>query len=365
MTRLRPIVADSLLVVLLAAVTFISLVVNAEQCGCGPLTAGPAAVLGLQLVPLVWRRRWPLATWAVTSLAAGAYGWSDWPDPPLFFGPIVALYTVANYCRRRTAIAVGMATAVVTAALVLLAGDLADLAFTGLTFTTAWVLGDAARVRRDQAADAAGEAAAAERVRIARELHDVVAHHVSVIAIQAEAAQEVLAAQPARAAQAMAAVSSTARQALDELRRLLVVLRDPAESGSPGAPRGPSPDLGALEDLVGSVRAAGLPVDVVVEGERRPLPAGVGLSAYRILQESLTNVLRHAGATQASVTVRYGEQELVVRVRDDGNGNGNEAPGGSGHGIAGMRERVAMLGGDLRAGRGDGGGFEVEARLPV
>ncbi len=167
MTRLRPTVADALLVVLLAAVTFISLVVNAEECSCDPLTVGAAAVLGLQLVPLVWRRRWPLAVWAVTSLGAAAYGWSEWPDPPLFFGPIVALYTVASYCRRSTALGVGISSAVVTVVLVLLAGDLADLALTGLTFTTAWVLGDAARVRREQAGNAAREAAAAERVRIA------------------------------------------------------------------------------------------------------------------------------------------------------------------------------------------------------
>jgi signal transduction histidine kinase len=236
---------------------------------------------------------------------------------------------------------------------------------------TAWVVGDTTRGQRERArwleerrADAAHQAARDERVRIARDLHDVVAHHVSVIAVQAEAAQEVLATQPERAAAAMGHVADTARSALAELRRVLGVLRSDAVLT-------PQPDLSTLGDLVVSVRAAGLPVTLRWDGVG---PAGVGavdavvgLTAYRIVQEALTNVLKHAGPCRAEVVLALapapGGEALEVTVTDDGRGPGS--PNGAGQGLAGMRERVAVLGGRFDAGPGAAGGFAVHARLPV
>ena len=196
-------------------------------------------------------------------------------------------------------------------------------------------------------------------MRIARDLHDVVAHHISVIVVQAEAAQEVLATHPDRAEGAMAAVADTARSALGELRRMLGLLR--SESG-----RAPQPDLAAVEDLIASVRGAGLVVELRTTGTVRPVDAVVGLTAYRIVQEALTNVMRHAQARLAWVDLTFGDEELVVRVADDGRGGDGKAsdqPGGQG--LVGMRERVALLGGRLDAGPAPGGGFAVDARLPL
>jgi signal transduction histidine kinase len=177
--------------------------------------------------------------------------------------------------------------------------------------------------------------------------------------VQAEAAQEVLAARPDRAGAAMETVADTARGALAELRRVLGVLRSDATLA-------PAPDLAAVDELVASVRQAGLDVEVRTEGEARPLSGVVSLAAYRVVQESLTNVLRHAAARRAEVALAYGDDALVVTVSDDGRGAGASPDAGAGgHGLAGMRERVTVLGGRLDAGPRDGGGFAVRARLPL
>jgi signal transduction histidine kinase len=192
-------------------------------------------------------------------------------------------------------------------------------------------------------------------------LHDVVAHDVSVIAIQAGAARTVQQSQPQAAGEALALIETTARKTLGELSQLLGVLRR-ADGGSPQ--RAPQPGLDQVGSLLDELKLAGLHVENRVEGEPRPLAPAVNLSAYRILQESTTNILKHARAKQVQILIRYGEGELVLRVRDDGMGVRGE-PGGSGHGLVGMRERVSLFGGELEAGPLKGGGFEVLARLPT
>ncbi len=202
-----------------------------------------------------------------------------------------------------------------------------------------------------------GARVAEEQARIARELHDVIAHNVSVMVVQAAAANDVFDTRPEKAREALEAIESTGRSALAELRRLLGVVR------GDGAEFAPQPGLDGLDELVAQVRSAGLAVAISVEGAPRPLPAGIDLSAYRVVQEALTNTLKHAHASRADVALRYGEDTLDVEVRDDGSGNGNG--GGSGSGLIGMRERVVAFGGSLSTGPGAGGGFTVSARFPL
>jgi signal transduction histidine kinase len=206
---------------------------------------------------------------------------------------------------------------------------------------------------------AAREAVAAERARVARELHDVVAHSVSVMVIQAQAGPRLLD-DPERVQDVFASIEASGKEALTELRRLLGILREPDERPD----LGPQPGLGALETLVDQVRKAGLPVDVRIEGEQRPLPAGVDLSAYRIVQEALTNALKHAGRAEVEVRLRYGSTALELEIMDNGSASTARVPG-AGHGLTGMRERVALYGGALQAGARDGHGYAVRASLPL
>ncbi|MFF2011965.1 sensor histidine kinase [Streptomyces sp. NPDC058195] len=250
-------------------------------------------------------------------------------------------------------------------------------------FVLAWVLGDSMRTRRayfrqleERAARLEREreaqskvAVAAERARIARELHDVVAHNVSVMVVQADGAAYVMDAAPDQAKQALETISSTGRQALAEMRRLLGVLRtgDVPESGE----YVPQPDVEQIEDLIEQVRQTGLPVDFKVEGTPRPLPSGVELTAYRIVQEALTNTRKHGGPDAgASVRLVYFDDGLGLLVEDDGRGAAHElyedgGADGAGHGMIGMRERVGMVGGTLDAGPRPGGGFRISALLPL
>jgi signal transduction histidine kinase len=204
-------------------------------------------------------------------------------------------------------------------------------------------------------------AVAEEQARIAREFHDVIAHSVAVMVVQASAADDIFETNPARAREAIRAVKTTGRQSLDELRRLLAAVR-PENPGD--APPAPQPTLARLADLVAQVRATGLAVELTVSGEPRELPAGVELTAYRIVQEALTNTLKHAHAKSAGVTLTYDPTAVRVDVRDDGWGaaRGETA---AGRGIIGMRERVALYGGEFRAGPSPEGGFRVTARIPL
>jgi signal transduction histidine kinase len=205
------------------------------------------------------------------------------------------------------------------------------------------------------------QAVAEERVRIARELHDVVAHHVSLLVVQAGGVRATLGADhPARPV--LESMAATGRQALDEMRRMLDLLRIGEVGSSPGL--APQPGLSDIETLVAQTRAAGLPIELSVEGEPRPLPVGVDLSAYRIVQEALTNVIKHAGPARVRIALRHREHALEIEVLDNGRGNvGAARP--AGHGLVGMRERVALFGGELVAGPGPRGGFSVHASLPV
>jgi signal transduction histidine kinase len=236
-----------------------------------------------------------------------------------------------------------------------------------------WLLGRWVRQRRRRTEDLEEHAAvleadrdararaavADERARIAREMHDSVAHSVSVMVLQAGAAEQVLAVAPERARASLLTIQDTGREAIVELRRMLGVLRDSAVETS----RDPQPSVDRLGALVEHVRTAGLTVELKVEGEPRPLPPGVDRSAYRIVQEALTNTLKHAGPARACVTLRYRAQALELEVLDDGRGAPNVD--GGGFGLVGMRERAALYGGALDAGPRPGGGYALRARLPL
>ena len=381
--RARPLVADALLAGLLTVVSLVTLASAWGECDSDCDPGGVAAALVLATtVPLVWRRRHPLAVSLVTGLATAAYGFAHYPDlaMPIAIGGVVGMYSVAAWGSRRAALLAGGVAAVVVVVVMSLPradADVVDAAFVSLGLAGAWVLGDRARVQRALAAglqeraarlereraSEARRAVATERARIARELHDVVAHHVSMMVVQAEAGPVVVERDPARAAGAFEAIAATGRQALVEMRRLLGVLRGDGDRDGDGAPSlAPQPGLAQVPSLVEQVGRAGLRVELVVEGPEAPLPAGVDLSAYRIVQEALTNALRHGGAGQARVMVRYGEHDLELQVHNEGRAAGNGAPG---RGLLGMRERVSLFGGELHAGPGPDGGFTVVARLPI
>jgi len=369
--HLPPVAVDAVLAVSVGIVTIVSIAVADSDDPSERMTWWGWALVAVQIVPLVWRRQWPLGVLFVSGMASLAFGGANLPDPAIPFTLALALYTVAAYRCRPVSVPVALSVMVVAGLSFVFdrQADVADLAVNYLVGIGAWVVGDSTRSQRERTAwlaqrqhDEARRAAAEERVRIARDLHDVVAHHISVIVVQAEAAQEVLASHPERAEGAMATVADTARTALGELRRMLGLLRS-----DPG--RAPQPDLAAVDDLVASVRGAGLAVDVRTTGAARPVDGVVGVTAYRIVQEALTNVLRHAEARRACVDLVFEDDALVVRVADDGRGPaaaGTGGPdGGEGHGLVGMRERVAVLGGRLDAGPASGGGFALEARLPL
>jgi len=277
---------------------------------------------------------------------------------------VVATYSVGAHTEGRRAwigaLGVGAAINVVAAQQF----SLADLLFISMIVGGAWLAGLAIRHRRSREAELEHEkvqaeaAIAEERARIARELHDVVAHAISVIVLQARGGRKLLDDEPDEARQALDAIERTASQALGEMRRLLGLLRESDEQLA----LVPQPTLERLHELVDQVREAGLPVELAVEGRPAELPPGVDLSAYRIVQEALTNALKHAGPATARVTVRYGDGVLDLEVADDGAGGGNG--GGTGQGLAGIRERVAVFGGDIEAGARPEGGYAVRARLP-
>jgi len=335
-------------------------------------------------VPIVVRRKYPAAVfWAV--VAIGAFQVLT----PAFFRPSdlavpVALYGLACY-RPRSESLLGLAVCLVGAlvALFRINVDPPDNYITAQVFVygvlsspmiIAWIAGDSMQYRRSYYIDLeerarrlererdqqAQIAAATERARIARELHDVVAHNVSVMVVQAEGAAYAMDSAPENTRKALGAIAETGRSALAEMRRLLGVLR--AQDGV--ADRAPQPGVDQLEDLLEQVRSTGVSVDFFVEGVPVELPQGVALAAYRIVQESLTNARKHGGAAvSAQVGMHYNERELRLRVRDDG--RGALAPSdGQGNGLTGMRERVAMYGGELSAGPLPTGGFQVEAVLP-
>ena len=332
-------------------------------------------------VPLAVRRTWPLhAMWAI--LAATVPFWIlDYNDDPLGPNLLIAIYSVAAHVERPTSLRHGVAGIAValgvgTVGVLIPEEDLPWFAIPAflVMFGTAWVIGDNLRTRRAYTFElelAAGRAqaqqdaeadraVAEERTRIARELHDVVAHSMSVMVVQAGAARRVLDTDPARARDALTAIESTGRESLDEMRRILGVLRSDNET----AELAPTPTLHDFGRLVDQYESAGLPVAVTIEGETADLSPGLELSAYRVVQEGLTNTLKHAGPARAVVRLVYLSDQLEVHVTDDGRG-ASVAPSGSGQGLVGMRERVEAFGGTLQAGPTVGGGFALCAAFPI
>jgi signal transduction histidine kinase len=337
-------------------------------------------------VPVAWRRRFPLGVLAVTELVvlvelALALGF-DRVGEAGGVGPgvVVALYTVATSCpwpvsAWAAAVVVGLNTAVLLA-LRLFADGVRnpDPVPALLLLGGSWLVGDNVRTRRAYTAELEERAArlerereeqavravAEERARISRELHDMIAHHVSVIAVQAGAASEEATTDPAR--EALGLIQQTSRQVLAELRSMLDMLA--SDEAGPGL--APQPSLAGVDQLVAQSRTAGLPVELVVTGQRRELPAIVDLAAYRIVQEALTNTRTHAGSAHARVELRYTDNALTLEVTDDGHAAARQpGNGGGGRGLVGMRERVALVGGKLEVGPRPGGGFRVAAELPL
>jgi len=356
-------------------------------------TAGAAhgrAATGRPYEPLAWgllvlsaaglllRRRSAVAALVATAVPVWVYLALGYPGGPVYLAVIGALIGALVRGRRVAAwvaLAVGYPMFVWVAPLV--AGQPPPQPATAVG-TAAWLVACAAIVelvksRRERAvefrrtrAEESRRRAGEQRMAIARELHDVLAHHISLISVQAGVALHLMDEQPEQARTALTAIRQASRESLGELRSVLELLRHGADGadGADGAPRAPAPGLDALDALVERTSAAGLPVTVEVTGAARPLPAAVGLAAYRIVQEALTNVTRHAGRpVTATVRLDYAPDQLTVEVTDDG--PGAEDTSGTGSGLLGMAERAAALGGQLDAGPRPGGGFRVAARLPV
>jgi signal transduction histidine kinase len=343
----------------------------------------------LQTLPLVLRRRAPFTVFAVAAVALGVQGSLQLRGPLFAFLAVnLALYSLAAYGERRLAVLGVVAWAILltvrlgyeimrTWPQVAISG-LYDVVDDYVLLAAAWTLGEGVRQRRAHAAELedraarlererdekARQAATQERLRIARELHDVVAHSLSVIGVQAGAARLVLDADPdpGRAREAVASIEATANQAMAEMRRALGILRDSERSGAALAPL---PGLGQLPALRDQLRTAGLPVELTVEGTPRPLAASIDLSLYRIAQEALTNALKHARATRAEVTVCYAAHDVTMEVSDDGRGPPPGSGPSAGAGTIGMRERVALFGGELRVGPRPEGGYAVRVCLPT
>ncbi len=323
-------------------------------------------VLLIEVLPLWWRRRFPLAVLVVVAGSEFVRWALQLSNEPSGAGLVFAVYAVSVYGRTRERLAVaGVAIAIIALAITLLLFGQFLVSRTlipaGSTSLVAWVIGDYMRSRRQFFAElvsrnqaAREQAAEEERLRIARELHDVVAHNVSVIAIQAGAARVSGTSSP----QAMQLIETTARDTLAELNRLLGVLRK-----QDGAPLAPQPGLDQVDALLKAARDAGLEAALKVTGDRRPLPAALDLSAYRIIQEAITNVLKHANATRVELSIDYQPQTLVIAVSDNGSGAADTVGASAGHGLIGMRERAELFDGELGTGSSSLGGFTVRARL--
>jgi signal transduction histidine kinase len=385
-------IQDGALALALTAVNVLSLLPYRAQLH--PLWLA-LTLVAVQAVPLTWRRSWPVPVMIVIGAARVAYDQVGFGFAPFPLGPAIAFYTVID----RSHPVWRWITCVLTAVGISISlaspghSEPYEAIFQALIFLTAWLAGTVSRTKRAslQAAQSradraeaeldrqASRAAEHERTRIARELHDVVAHHVSLMAVQAEAATSLLPDRPVEARRSVEIIGDTARQALTELRRLLGVLRSPSER----LETTPSASLGDIGEVLDQVRGAGLEVGLEVVGTPGPLAPSVDLTAYRIVQEALTNTIRHAHASRADVTLRYEPGYVTVSVADSGTSRNGLAPGGngsgaarpepprgsllagSGLGLAGIAERVASCGGNLTVGPTPAGGFAVTARLPA
>ncbi len=347
------------------------------------------------------RRRWPVPVFVTAALASLVYYGLDFPDGPGWLGLFVALYTLAAYGDgRRSLVIAGVGTSVLAIGWLVAAADIEPRAAIGWVFfrigasVMSAALGESVRSRQVIAAEAQERAESAERtreeeararvdaerLRIAREVHDTVAHAIAIINVQSGVTAHVLDKRPEVAREALRAIEQTSSRALREMRAILGVLRD--DDGDDNEGRGPYPGLGQIDELAAKAREAGLDIKVEEASPAASLPSAVGSAAYRIVQESITNVVRHVGPTRVTVALNPGIEALEIRVTDEGrraapghdsvdprlparqpNGTGGSAK--PGRGIVGMRERCRLLGGELDAGPLPGGGFEVKARLPL
>lgn len=390
--RTHPFATDVILMLVVVAMVVATLFGTSEpdESQRGIDAFGVILAIG-SAIPVAFRRKEPAVSLAVATLFTSLYWVLDYVGSGVGAPLLISAYSAAAYVKsaaRARAVGFGFAAVV---GVVILAGliytgenlSIFDAIATFVFYQTAWLFGNNVRThrvhleevqKRALAAEAQRETEAAraieqERTAIARELHDVVAHGLSVMVVQAAAARRVLkngiasADDTARAEKAIAAVEDTGRASLDEMRRLLGVLRPGTDDQTSLAPL---PGLEDLDQLVDQVESAGLPVAMAIEGEVRSLPPGIELSAYRIVQESLTNAIKHAGPAEARVTLSYDTNGLAVEVADDGRG-GAARPGDAhaGQGLRGMRERVESIGGTFQAGPKAGGGYRVKAKLPV
>jgi signal transduction histidine kinase len=371
---MRGYAADAALAALLACLAQAEVWRVGEPGGPRPLVAVVALVM---TVPVAWRRRAPIAVAALTmaALTVSSLAW-DTPDVTVFPIAVIVLtiYSAAAHCELRGAL-IGAAVVLVPGFVLeaVVDGEFANFFFIVVMCASVWIAGRAVRSHGSRAArledrtvvleregeEKARAAVTEERARIARELHDIVAHSVSTMVVQAGAERRVLDDGQDSTREVLLSIERTGRQALAEMRRLLGMLRQ----GDRELALGPQPSMAHVDALVDQVQAAGMPVELRVEGEPVPLPPGVDLSAYRIVQEALTNALKHAGPARATVTVRYDEHELRLEIADSGRGAANGS--GAGHGLIGMRERVALYGGQLDLGSRAGAGYAVHARLPL
>ncbi|MDU0257485.1 histidine kinase [Streptomyces sp. PU10] len=333
-------------------------------------------------VPLVWRRAAPFATACAVSVATPAQALYHAPPPDLMYGGFVVLYTLAALARpwQRRVMLAGWLIGVATTISHREDAEPFEYAFQLLSIVCAYAFGSlsrsrraytaeledrARRLERERAADTA-RATARERARIARDMHDILAHAVSLMVVQAEAGPVVVRSDPARAEAAFDAIATAGRDAMTQLRRILGVLKE--EERESGPRRLPQPGLAALPGLVRLVgESTGLRAELKMSGEPRPLPPDTEVAAYRIVQEALTNTVKHAYASCAAVALDWAEDAVTLTVTDDGRGPSapGDAPGGGGHGLIGIRERAAACGGEAVTGGGPDGGFRVVVRLPV
>jgi signal transduction histidine kinase len=371
----RDLVADVLPAVAVGAVLLL---------GSGPAARGEVpprrpldllawVLMGVAAAALLWRRRWPLGVLAVTVAISVVYLVLEYPHGPILLAMSVAMYSVANRLPvGGSLVACGVAlVAVVLPELLVIDRErlltetpLLLAVLSGLLLPS-WAIGTVVRLAQEAERHTRQEEtrrrAYEERLRIAREVHDVVGHGLAVINLQAGVALHVAGRRPEQTEVALAAIKRSSKDALEELRRTLAVFRRPDhQDGS----RRPAPGLDQLEALAAAMAEGGLPVQVAVTGARAKLPAAVELAAYRIVQESLSNVARHAGPATATVRVGYQPDAVVLEIADTGRGGAAGLAGPGGHGIAGMRQRAAAVGGTLQAGPTAGGGFLVRARLP-
>ena len=386
-----PLIGDGALTLMLAALAFFTL---RAYWAVQPLTVHPllaATLVSLEILPLAWRRVFPSAALLTIATAGVTLRLLNIPEMSFVaIAAIIAIFSAAAYGGRRRNIACGICIAAIVGSItymLMFSGTVVlpinralysatNLILNLLIFLPVWWFGNTLRMSREQTLqlrertgqlvrereENAHRAVFDERVRIARELHDVLAHHVSVMGIQAGAARQVLKQYPEKALDSLNLIETSSRQAVAELYRLLGLLRDEKQAETFTA----QPSLRELEKLVADMQTSGLRVEVRIEGEKREIPQTVDLSAYRIVEEALTNTLKHAGPAKATVVLNYQKDALTLDIADTGKGAAykeDQQPGGKG--LIGMRERVKLLKGEFWAGNAPNGGFHVSAKLPL